>query len=326
MQVKLFKMYYAAKLQHARGLTPHLVGPPGSGKSTIVEDLASSLDVNLHVLNVSRINPLELEGVQVPSNMDSTPRLTQLLATFWNSLEEGDIVFLDEFLRGFPEVYNALLDIMTSLRVGSHQLPWVFFIAASNSVTTYDPALDDRLLHLPVPDARVRSVQSQMMQDFIDICGLHPSIATTSQLEELFNQEIGKTYEILDRFKARVTQPTSKPQHEGKSMRHLIGQVQLREIKSNYLSAVIKENNRLALSQSEPQFLILTTPFGSEASFEQYTLAIDKLGKVDPAKMTDVQLSNLALNRVILEMRENLVNNNREDLDLDELITDPYPF
>ena len=71
-------------------------------------------------------------------------KLQLLLNSIWDNLEEGDIVLFDEFLRGFPEVYNGLLDIITSRQIGLHKLPKVFFVAASNSVATYDKALEDR--------------------------------------------------------------------------------------------------------------------------------------------------------------------------------------
>ena len=66
MLEKVLKLYTAAMLGDVRSPTPHLFGPPGSGKSSVVEQAAEMLGVTLHTINVSRISPLELEGVQMP--------------------------------------------------------------------------------------------------------------------------------------------------------------------------------------------------------------------------------------------------------------------
>ena len=79
-----------------------------------------------------------------------------------------DIVLMDEFLRGFPEVYNALLDIFTSRRVGNLVLPKVFIMGASNSVVTYDQALEDRLLHVPVPDPRRSKAERERLVNALE--------------------------------------------------------------------------------------------------------------------------------------------------------------
>ena len=139
MLKKLLKLYVTAMTGKVYSPVPHLFGPPGCGKSEVVKQAAQVLGVNLHIINVSRISPLELN---------------LLTATFWTQLKEGDILLFDEFLHGSPEVYNELLDIITSREVGGFKLPNVFILAASNSTAAYDKALEDRLLHLPVADPR----------------------------------------------------------------------------------------------------------------------------------------------------------------------------
>src|SRR5690606_5552021 len=67
----ILRLYHAAMMGDVRSPVPHLVGPPGCGKSTSVEQAAQLLGVNLHVINVSRISPLELEGVQMPVDENS---------------------------------------------------------------------------------------------------------------------------------------------------------------------------------------------------------------------------------------------------------------
>lgn len=208
------------------------------------------LGVNLHQINVSRISPLELEGVQMPTE----GKLELLLATYWNNLKDGDILFLDEFLRGFPEVYNGLLDILTSRTVGGHELPDVFIIAASNSTTAYDPALTDRLLHLYVPDPRTSKTEDMRIRSsIVSALGLMPSMATSMSMDSLMSEHILPMYKMLDAAKGNNVGSTSSSQDM--SPRNLIGQGQLRECTSGDLYALLEYNNAQAMRQGKPQFV-----------------------------------------------------------------------
>ena len=246
----ILRLYTAARAERVRTPVPHLFGPPGCGKSSFVEQAAKMLGVNLHQINVSRISPLELEGVQMPTE----GKLELLLATYWNNLKDGDILFLDEFLRGFPEVYNGLLDILTSRTVGGHELPDVFIIAASNSTTAYDPALTDRLLHLYVPDPRTsKEADMRIRSSIVSALGLLPSMATAMSMDALMSEHILPMYKMLDAAKGNNVGSTSSSQDM--SPRNLIGQGQLRECTSGDLYALLESNNAAAMRQGKPQFV-----------------------------------------------------------------------
>lgn len=246
----ILRLYTAARAERVRTPVPHLFGPPGCGKSSFVEQAAKMLGVNLHQINVSRISPLELEGVQMPTE----GKLELLLATYWNNLKDGDILFLDEFLRGFPEVYNGLLDILTSRTVGGHELPDVFIIAASNSTTAYDPALTDRLLHLYVPDPRTSKTEDMRIRSsIVSALGLLPSMATAMSMDALMSEHILPMYKMLDAAKGNNVGSTSSSQDM--SPRNLIGQGQLRECTSGDLYALLESNNAAAMRQGKPQFV-----------------------------------------------------------------------
>ena len=250
MLSQILRLYTASRAERVRTPIVHLFGPPGCGKSTFVEQAAKMLGVNLHQINVSRISPLELEGVQMPTE----GKLELLLATYWNNLKDGDILFLDEFLRGFPEVYNGLLDILTSRTVGGHELPDVFIIAASNSTTAYDPALTDRLLHLYVPDPRTSKTEDMRIRSsIINALGLMPSMATSMSMDALMSQHILPMYKMLDAAKGNNVGSTSSSQDM--SPRNLIGQGQLRECTSGHLYALLESNNAAAMRQGKPQFV-----------------------------------------------------------------------
>ena len=250
MLSQILRLYTASRAERVRTPIIHLFGPPGCGKSTFVEQAAKMLGVNLHQINVSRISPLELEGVQMPTE----GKLELLLATYWNNLKDGDILFLDEFLRGFPEVYNGLLDILTSRTVGGHELPDVFIIAASNSTTAYDPALTDRLLHLYVPDPRTSKTEDMRIRSsIINALGLMPSMATSMSMDALMSEHILPMYKMLDAAKGNNVGSTSSSQDM--SPRNLIGQGQLRECTSGDLYALLESNNAAAMRQGKPQFV-----------------------------------------------------------------------
>ena len=286
MLKKLLKLYVTAMTGKVYSPVPHLFGPPGCGKSEVVKQAAQVLGVNLHIINVSRISPLELEGVQIPS------------ATFWTQLKDGDILLFDEFLRGFPEVYNGLLDIITSREVGGFKLPNVFILAASNSTAAYDKALEDRLLHLPVADPRTsHRERARLAKLFIDEVGLLPAMATSYEIEQLLDAEVLPMFDIMDQLKNRAVAPTAAM--EGTSLRNLIGQVKLREVQSSKLQNLIKTNNRKALLQGQPQYIVLIDTYVTP----QLSTAVESLGKhLD--KLNEVQLLNYTINMQLIQVAQ----------------------
>ena len=267
---QLLKLYVTSMATGVTSPMPHIVGPPGSGKSTVCRELADTLGVKLHTLNVSRISPLELEGLQMPDQ--SGERLNLLLSTIWTQLKDGDILLLDEFLRGFPEVYNGLLDILTAREVAGHQLPNVFIIGASNSVATYDSALEDRLLHIMVPDPRKRSkVDSELRTRMIVETGLNPEVVACDAMDRLMMNIVLPTYDMLDVFVGTSGTQAKMNYAFGvrpRSLRHLIGQVKLRLLQTNLLKELIETNNQISRQSKKPQYVILTdakAPVGYES-------------------------------------------------------------
>lgn len=322
MLERLMKLYVMAMTMDVRSPMPHLVGPPGCGKSTVAEQLAQVLDVNLHIINVARLSPLEVEGVQMPEAHADGMRLSMLPATFWTQLREGDIILLDEFLRGFPEVYNALLDILTSRRAGAFVLPKVFILGASNSVTTYDPALEDRLLHIPVADPRKnKRVREGLGKLIVDALGLMPDMVTAPAMGDLLHEEVLPMYDILDRFKGNGSQGGAVS-GKGKSLRNLIGQAQLRDIQSDALLSMIKSNNLIAMNESKAQFVVLpsTKPSHVPAGYSN-DLALKLLAN---PKVTDLQRTNIQLNIQLMELAA--MHRQQKGSDDDIFIDDDSPF
>ena len=299
MLEELIKMYNAAMRMNVKTVIPHLVGPPGVGKSLTMRQLAKHAGRNVHVVNVSRISPLEIEGVQMPHGEGEEQYLKLLLNTLWTKLEEGDIVLFDEFLRGFPEVYNALLDIITDREVAGFKLPKVFFVAASNSVATYDKALEDRLLHIFVPDLRqsmsARTASKQLLANEI---GLISDVVKSQEMNEVFTTEVLPTYKMLDYFKGGAS-IGGVANAEGRSVRNLVGQAHLSHVQSAPLKALIALNNQLAIAQRKWQFVVLLD--GKNVDPNYVTGARKLLGN---PRLSEVQENNLRLNLDLVEIEE----------------------
>jgi len=299
MLEQLLKLYTMYRATGATSPMPHFVGPPGCGKSTVFRQLADMLGVNLYTINVSRISPLELEGVQMPDKENT--ELTLLHNPMWKQLKEGDIVLLDEFLRGFPEVYNGLLDILTSREVAGYKLPDVFIAGASNSTVAYDKALEDRLLHIKVPDPRKSSGERGRLQwMLIDELGLNPKLKGSTSMSELFDTEVLPMFELLDSFDGKGMKASAGAVNlKGTSLRKLIGQAQLRHVTSTAFKNLIEENNYLSNRAGSHQYVFLLTgdkvPAGYESAARELESVLDKL--------TPVQRRNRELNLQLIEMQ-----------------------
>lgn len=308
MLEKLMRLYVMGMAYDVRSPMPHLVGPPGCGKSHHVEQLAELLGVNLHIINVSRLSPLDVEGVQMPHGHGEDMALRMLPATFWTSLREGDILLMDEFLRGFPEVYNAILDIFTSRRVGAHRLPKVFIIGASNSTTTYDSALEDRLLHITVPDPRKSTTEAaHIAKILVEWLGLLPDMAHADEMKMLLDMDILPTYALLDSFKKKGSKVTPNGR-EGVSLRNLIGQAQLRMVTSKALKALIEVNNTRAMTQSKHQYVLLLPDKNIPPGYAAHALKL----RGNP-RLSKVQTLNLEMNLQLIDLEEARENKEEDE-------------
>jgi hypothetical protein len=293
MLEKILRLYTTAMATGVTSPLPHLFGPPGCGKSSSIKQAADLIGVRMHTVNVSRISPLELEGVQMPVTTEEQMKLKLLHATFWTQLQEGDILLLDEFLRGFPEVYNGLLDILTAREVGGYRLPHVFIIAASNSVITYDKALEDRLLHLPVADARKsKREREHMARMLVHEIGLLPEMENSMEMEALIREEILPLYELMDHLKKRNAPPVT----QGSSVRNLIGQARLREVTSPLLRELIDANNLRVKVTDKWQYLFLVD--ARHVPVHMKTL----VDLADNDKLSDLQRQNVRLNIELMEL------------------------
>lgn len=320
---KLIRLYTAYMLNDVRSPMPHLYGPPGVGKSESAQQLADLLNVNLHIINASRISPLEVEGVQMPitNHDDGSMHLQLLHNTLWTQLQEGDIIIFDEFLRAFPEVYNGLLDILSGRVVAGYTLPKVFIMGASNSIATYDPALEDRLLHIEVTDIRrSNTARGVSKQKLIEGIGLNPNMLKADEMEDVIRFEVEPTYNMLDSLKGKGQNLGTTSQNEGHSVRNLIGQALLREVQSNTLKSLIEYNNLVSIRDNVHQYVVLLS--GRKPN-PAYVTAARKL--VGNPKLTPLQARNLEMNLHLIEMEDALkVQTTAQKVEVEEDDTDLF--
>lgn len=295
MLEKILRLYTAAMVTGVTSPLPHLFGPPGAGKSYICQQAANLIGVRLHTINLSRVSPLELEGVQMPTTGEDM-KLRLLHATYWTQIKEGDIVLFDEFLRAFPEVHNGLLDILTAREVGGLTIPRAFFLGASNSVIAYDKALEDRLLHLPVSDPRKNLGERKRLGGLITAAlGLMPAMADSQEMMRLIESEVCPMYEVMDHLKKR----NAPPSYEGSSVRNLIGQAQLREVQSHRLRELLDFNNMRATQDTKWQYLLLLDGRHPPIGYHEKALKL-----LDNPKLSVIQRQNVQLNLELIQFEE----------------------
>ena len=302
MLQELLKLYAAAMASGVTSPMPHYVGPPGSGKSSVFQQAADLIGCTLHIINVSRINPLDLEGLELPSEKERALELH--LSSRWASLRDGDIVLFDEFLRGFPEVYNGLLDIFTSRQVAGHKLPNVFIAGASNTTVTYDSALNDRLLHIPVPDPRKKaSLRDALVERFINEVGLYPDFNVRVAALTMFNTEVLDMYNMIDNYlgAGKKRSVAAGGSAEGTSLRNLAGQVRLRHLVTPTLKEVVETSNTRAMTDKHYQYVIICDPAHAPKGYVEKAEQI-----LDSPQLTELQRQNILLNLQLIQAHQAL--------------------
>ena len=106
----------------------YLWGPPGVGKSSVVKQVAQSMNLGLVDVRATLLDPVDLRGL---------PRLTKDSAVWCPPAflpRGGDgILFLDELAQAPPLVQAACLQLVLDRRLGEYELPdgWNV-VAASN--------------------------------------------------------------------------------------------------------------------------------------------------------------------------------------------------
>lgn len=112
-----------------------LLGQPGIGKTEAVELFAKKHNRHIVHMIASQILPTEVSGITMPDAKTESMKVYDHARLA--SMKDGDILFLDELLKGQQQVLNACLTLIQERRLMSgRKLPDVLIIAAANPLAS----------------------------------------------------------------------------------------------------------------------------------------------------------------------------------------------
>jgi MoxR-like ATPase len=146
------KRYLATLLQKNLKTSTMVWGPPGIGKSSIVQQLAQENDFDFVDLRLSQLAPTDLRGLPV-----AEAGLSKWYPPEFLPQEGRGILFLDELNMAPPALQGVAQQLILDRQIGSYRLPEGWFVwAAGNrkedraAVFDMPSALANRFLHLQV--------------------------------------------------------------------------------------------------------------------------------------------------------------------------------
>jgi hypothetical protein len=129
-------------------------------------------------------------------------------------------------------------------------------------------------------------------------------------------------YDVLDELKGKGNSSSSK----GVSVRNIIGQSKLREIKLRELKELLVANNNLAVEKFKAQYVFL--PNGRDVPEEYEAQAIKLAAEADQlradGKLSEIHELNLDLNLQLIELEA--VRKEKGDDEDDDVFVEPDPF
>lgn len=196
-QLKFSQAFPLIKATLASGKTPALLGEPGIGKSSLVEDLSKEFKTEVFTLPVNQLaDRADLTGVRMVKNektgiyrQEAFPHSTIMDAIEYADAhpDEFPILFLDEFNRATPDITSSILSFQTLRRVGTINLPDnLRLIVAGNdhgNVTSLDQASISRFtLYNVKPDIET-FMSVQPLNPYIQsILSKYPEDLTASKI------------------------------------------------------------------------------------------------------------------------------------------------
>lgn len=153
LQENIVSCLLAPGLNDQAGVPTLIWGPPGIGKTAILQQLAEHLELPLEVVILSIREPSEVAGIPFVSKGE-----VKIAPPLWAQrlIKKGEgIVFFDELTTAPPSVQAAALRIILDRVVGDTSLPKNVRIIAAANQTKYisggwnlTPPLANRFIHL----------------------------------------------------------------------------------------------------------------------------------------------------------------------------------
>jgi MoxR-like ATPase len=192
------------KVAYRAGRPALLIGPPGVGKSEIIEQVAAELGIESIVIDLSLCEPSDLVGLP---RMDGD-RTVFLPPEFLPRAGQGLLVF-EELNRAERFVQGPVLQLLSARRLNNYVLPdgWTCVAAINpddgkNDVRPLDPAMLSRFLQVPV-----RADRRQWLR-WARERGLHAAVAhVVEQHPEAFEQTSPRSWTHAAQVLAGMTAP-----------------------------------------------------------------------------------------------------------------------
>lgn len=141
---------------------------PGTAKSSIVDQVAATLDLDPEVYLGSIREPTDVGGIPIPNGDGVLHRAIE--AGLAKYIEQPGLIFLDELNAAAPATQKAFLRLVLEGVAGDSKLhPGVRFIAAQNGaneasgIWDLDPALANRFGHMRFPTPTPEEWRQHMM-------------------------------------------------------------------------------------------------------------------------------------------------------------------
>ena len=168
-----------------------MLGPPGVGKTAIVEQIAEEMDINFVSYSITHHTRQSALGLPFIASEKFDGReynvseytMSEIIASVFRArsetgVDEG-ILFLDEVNCVSETLAPAMLQFLQYKTFGMHRLPegWIIVCAGNppeynRAAREFDPAMLDRLMKIDVePDVNV-------WQEYAAAHGVHPAVTT----------------------------------------------------------------------------------------------------------------------------------------------------
>ena len=193
-------------------IAPILLGEPGIGKSSYLENLAREFKTKVFTLPMNQLaDRADLTGARVVETTDSYDSSKTVFkqeffphATIMDSIsyanahpDECPILFLDEANRTEDGITSAALSFITLRRVGTMDFPKnIRFVLAGNdkgNITVFDKASITRFsVYKIMPDAETFLEKNTNLNPFVrDVISKNPRLITPDQIMSV--QTVGST-------------------------------------------------------------------------------------------------------------------------------------
>lgn len=168
-----------------------MLGPPGVGKTAVVEQIAEEMDVNFVSYSITHHTRQSALGLPFIAQEEFDGReysvseytMSEIIASVYRAREESGvnegILFLDEVNCVSETLAPAMLQFLQYKTFGMHRLPegWVIVTAGNppefnRAARDFDPAMLDRLMKIDI------EADVNVWQEYAAAHGVHPAVTT----------------------------------------------------------------------------------------------------------------------------------------------------